>query len=214
MLETVLELSDVSTGYQEKIILYRISLVVKRYETLTIIGQNGSGKSTLLKTIARIISDNSGTITFNGNNIDKLSTYQLRDVGLSYFVQGGMVFTSLTVKEHFNLVFKGKSRIRKKELLVDCYNEFPELIKLNSLLGGNLSGGQRQMLSFAMLICQETDVWLLDEPTAGLAPKIVGQVIEFLKRMKSKKTILIVEHNERVVSEIATRIIDIDKYKK
>jgi len=214
MLETILELSDVSAGYQEKIILEKISFIVKRNETLAITGQNGSGKSTLLKTIARIISDNSGTITFKEEKIDKLPTYKLREKGLSYFVQGGLVFSSLTVKEHFDLVLKGKSKVKKKELLEECYKQFPDLIKLDNLLGGNLSGGQRQMLSFAMLISQETDVWLLDEPTAGLATKIVDQVIGFLKRMKSKKTIVIVEHNAKVVSDLATRTIDIDKFKK
>ncbi len=213
MIETVLELNNISTGYQEKIILDKISLTVKRNETLAIIGQNGSGKSTLLKTIARIISDNSGYINFKTEKIDKLATHKLREKGLSYFVQGGLVFTSLTVKEHFNLAFKGKSKVKKKALLEECYKQFPDLEKLENSLGGNLSGGQRQMLSFAMLIAQETDVWLLDEPTAGLAPKMVEQVIDFLKRMESKKTIVIVEHNDKVVGEIATRVIDLDKFK-
>lgn len=211
MAEVVLRLKNVSTGYNNKTVVNNISFDVKEGETLVVIGQNGSGKSTLLKTIARIISDNSGMITFKKQNLHKVATHQLQRMEISYFVQGGLIFPTLTLKEHFDLALREKKN--KEAVLDEIYMRFPDLEGKNNLLAGNLSGGQKQLLSFAMLVAQDTQLWLLDEPTAGLSPERVEAVIEFLKEMKKKKTMVVVEHNPKVVKSIADTILDIDKFK-
>ncbi len=204
-----LQIENLSAGYNNKLVLENISFDVNKGEVLAIAGQNGCGKSTLLKTIARIITDNSGNINFEDTNLNNKNTWDLKQIGISWFVQGGMIFQTMTVSEHFELVLKDKS---KKEAIIikeECLSYFPSLLNYMDKRGGNLSGGQRQMLSFAMLLAQQTDCWLLDEPTAGLAPNIVNDALEFLIKMKKQqkqKTMIMVEHNYNVAFELADNV--------
>lgn len=177
-------------------------------EVLAVIGQNGCGKSTLLRTIARIIPDKSGSIIFDSVEINHLHPWELKGHGISYFTQGGLVFPTMKVSEHFELALKERSRSEALSIKEECFSHFPELEGCMDKRGGNLSGGQRQMLSFAMLISQRTKCWLLDEPTAGLAPDAVKGAVEFLKKMKLKSriTTVLVEHNYSVAFELADRV--------
>jgi ABC-type branched-subunit amino acid transport system ATPase component len=204
----LLRIEDLSSGYGGKAVLRNISFSVGKGEVLAIIGQNGCGKSTLLKSIARIISDNSGMIIFNDMKLNHLHSWELKQVGISYFMQGGMLFPTMRVSEHFDLVLKDRNRRDAASIKEECFSYFPELANCMDRRGGNLSGGQRQMLSFAMLISQQTKCWLLDEPTAGLAPQAVKDAVEFLKRMKlqARLTIVLVEHNYQVAFELADRV--------
>lgn len=204
----LLKIQNLSSGYDGKSVIQNISLSVGKGEVLALIGQNGCGKSTLLKTIARIISDNSGCVIFDNMNLNQLHSWDLRRHGISYFVQGGMVFQTLKVSEHFELALKDRSRAEATSIKDECLFTFPELANCLDTRGGNLSGGQRQMLSFAMLISQRTRCWLLDEPTAGLSPEAVKGAVNFLSRMKlqANMTMLLVEHNYQVAFEIADRV--------
>lgn len=204
----LLKIQNLSSGYNGKTVLRDISLSVGKGEVLAVIGQNGCGKSTLLKTIARIISDNSGDVIFQDMKINHLQPWDLKRLGITYFVQGGMVFSTMKVSEHFELALRDHSKTDSKAIKEECFSFFPRLGELMEMLGGNLSGGQRQMLSFAMLIAQQTHCWLLDEPTAGLAPEPVREAIAFLAEMKerSDKTIVLVEHNYQVAFELADRV--------
>lgn len=204
----LLQIDNLSAGYNGKTVLRDISLSVGEGEVLAVIGQNGCGKSTLLKTIARIISDNSGDVIFEGMKINHLQPWDLKRLGITYFVQGGMVFPTMTVREHFELALNDQSKDASREIRDECFAYFPALQDQMETLGGNLSGGQRQMLSFAMLIAQRTRCWLLDEPTAGLAPEPVREAVAFLKEMKqqSRKTMVLVEHNYQVAFDLADRV--------
>ncbi len=207
-MNNTLYLENVGAGYNGKPVLKDISLSVGPGEVLAVIGQNGCGKSTLLKTIARIISDNSGDVIFRNMKMNRLKPWDLKRLGITYFVQGGMVFPTMRVSEHFELALKDHSNKDSKAIKDECFSYFPSLHEFMDTRGGNLSGGQRQMLSFAMLIAQQTDCWLLDEPTAGLAPKPVQEAVVFLNKMKqeSKKTMILVEHNYQVAFELADRV--------
>jgi ABC-type branched-subunit amino acid transport system ATPase component len=204
----LLQILNLSSGYDGKTVLQDISFSVDEGEVLGIIGQNGCGKSTLLKTIARIISDNSGYIIIDNVKINDFHAWQLKRFGISYFMQGGMMFPTMKVSEHFELALKNKNNAEAASIKEECLSYFPGLAGCMDKRGGNLSGGQRQMLSFAMLLSQQTQCWLLDEPTAGLAPEAVKQAVEFLKRMKqqSNKTMILVEHNYQVAFELADRV--------
>lgn len=204
----LLQIQNVSSGYNGKTVLRNVSIAVGKGEVLAVIGQNGCGKSTLLKTIARIISDNSGDVTFQNMKINNLQPWNMKRLGMTYFAQGGMFFPTMNVSEHFELASKDRSKTDRRAIIDECLSYFPSLHELMDILGGNLSGGQRQMLSFAMLIAQQTHCWLLDEPTAGLAPDRVREAVAFLTEMKerSDKTILLVEHNYQVAFDLADRV--------
>lgn len=210
-MKPLLEIKNLGAFYGTNVILENISFSVNSGEVLAITGPNGSGKSTLLKTIARIISNNTGSIIFDDINLNDKKTYELNEIGISYFVQEGMVFPSLTINEHFDLTLRNMKLNEKNERIDEVLEEFNILKELRKLRGGNLSNGQRQILSFAMLMLQDTMCWLLDEPTAGLSPENVESSIEFLKKMKDQnKTILIVEHNQRVVQELNNKIYNLN----
>jgi len=204
----ILHIENLTSGYNDKTVLQDISFAINKGEVLAIIGQNGCGKSTLLKTIARIITDNKGDITFAGVKLNNKNTWDLKQHGISWFVQGGMVFPTLKVSEHFELALKDKSKTEATNIKEECLSHFPALATCMDKRGGNLSGGQRQMLSFAMLLAQQTQCWLLDEPTAGLAPEAVKEAVDFLKKMKQEKqkTMILVEHNYSVAFELADHV--------
>ena len=203
----LLFIENLSSGYNGKAVLQNISISVNKGEVLAVIGQNGCGKSTLLKTIARIIKDNSGNISFANVNLNNKNTWDLKQQGISWFVQGGMVFPTMKVSEHFELALKDKNKTEAATIKEECLSYFPALANCMDKRGGNLSGGQRQMLSFAMLLSQQTQCWLLDEPTAGLAPEAVKEAVEFLKKMKEQKnkTMILVEHNLQVCFQVADK---------
>lgn len=204
----LLHIQNLSSGYNGKTVLQDISLSINKGEVLAVIGQNGCGKSTLLKTIARIITDNTGDLSFAGVKLNNKNTWDLKQLGISWFVQGGMVFQTMKVSEHFELALKDKNKTETASTKEECLSYFPALTNCMDKRGGNLSGGQRQMLSFAMLLSQQTQCWLLDEPTAGLAPEAVKEAVEFLKKMKqqSNKTMILVEHNYQVAFELADHV--------
>lgn len=205
-MSNLLHIENLTSGYNGKTVLHDISFAVGKGEVLAVIGQNGCGKSTLLKTIARIIKDNAGNISFAGVKLNNKNTWDLKQQGISWFVQGGMVFPTLKVSEHFELALKGKSKTDAASTKEECLSHFPALANCMDKRGGNLSGGQRQMLSFAMLLGQQTECWLLDEPTAGLAPEAVKEAVDFLKKMKQEKTMILVEHNYSVAFELADHV--------
>lgn len=204
----LLHIQNLSSGYNGKTILQNISFSVTKGKVLAVIGQNGSGKSTLLKTLARQITDNAGDISFGGVKLNDKNTWDLKKLGISWFVQGGMVFPTMKVKEHFELALKTKNKTEAARIKEECLSYFPALTNCMDKRGGNLSGGQRQMLSFAMLIAQQTQCWLLDEPTAGLAAEAVKEAIAFLQKMKQggDKTMILVEHNYHVAFELAEHV--------
>ncbi len=182
----LLQIQNLSTGYNGKAVLHNISFSVSKGEVLAVIGQNGCGKSTLLKTIARIISDNSGCIIIDNVKIKDFHAWDLKELGISYFMQSGMVFPTMKVSEHFELALKDRNKTDAASIKEECLSYFPALANCMDKRGDNLSGGQRQMLSFAMLLSQQTQCWLLDEPTAGLAPEAVKDAVEFLRKMKEQ----------------------------
>lgn len=204
----LLQIQNLSSGYNGKTVLHNMSFRVNKGEVLAVVGQNGCGKSTLLKTIARIIQDNTGNIIFDHLDLTARNTWDLKKIGISLFVQGGMVFPTMKVSEHFELALKDNNKTEAVNIKEECLTYFPALSTCMGKRGGNLSGGQRQMLSFAMLLSQQTQCWLLDEPTVGLAPEAVKQAVAFLNKMKREayKTMILVEHNYPVAFELADNI--------
>lgn len=193
----MVRIENIKTGYYKKQILNNVTLEISRNAVYLLVGPNGAGKSTLLKTIAGFLKPWEGSIWMDGVNITYLAPSERAKRGIGYFFQGGEVFKDLTVKE--NLEIAGicvKKENWHKELNL-LYQIFPKLKDFESKRAGLLSGGERHQLALSMVFVRTPELILLDEPSAGLAPSAVKDVLAAIKDFKSlhSSTILIVEQN-------------------
>lgn len=193
----VLEIDNVVTEFDGGRKLKGVTLSVESGEVHAILGPNGAGKSTLMAAITRLISVRSGSITLNGNPLPR-KAFQVARAGIALAPQNYPIFASLTVEESLRL--RGRDNVEESLVI------FPELKTLLSRSADKLSGGQRQMLSIAMCLTLKPKVLLLDEPSSGLAPKVVETVFDAIRRVsKLNVSVLVVEQNAAQVLELADR---------
>jgi len=205
---TLLEINKVSSGYSGgPNIVNGVSLVIESGKTYCIIGPNGAGKSTLLRTICGLLRPRSGTIVLKGQRVDGLRPDQILERGLCFVPQDRSLFPDMTVAE--NLLMGGytlRDRRKLADRMAAVYAMFPILDERRSQRARTLSGGQQQMLAMGRALLLDPDVILLDEPSVGLAPRIVQQVFDAIARLKAAgKTLVIVEQNARKGLECADR---------
>jgi branched-chain amino acid transport system ATP-binding protein len=177
-----------------------VSLEVRRGEVVAMIGANGAGKTTTLKSIARLLPATSGTMEFDGTSLLPLRTEDVVDAGISLVPEGRGVFPNLTVRENLELGAWGhRSRPAMNETLEDVVKLFPRLGERMKQEAGTLSGGEQQMLAIGRALMARPSLLLLDEPSLGIAPKLVMQIFEAIRAVaESGTTILVVEQNTRV----------------
>ena len=189
-----LEIAGLEAGYGPTLIARGISIVVGAGEMVTIIGPNGSGKSTTIKAIFGLADVSAGTIRLHGDEITGERADRLIEMGIGYVPQAGNVFPTLSVRENVEMgAFTMRSNVRRGMAGAEIV---PVAAGALGQQGGQLSGGQRQMLALARALVAEPSVLLLDEPTAGLAPQIVDQVLVQIKEInESGVSILLVEQN-------------------
>jgi len=202
----ILKVEDLVVSYYKKEILLGASLDVMPGEIVALIGTNGSGKSTLLKTVAGVIRANSGRIIFDGSEITGKQSNELARSGIGFLMQGSVVFPSLSVGEHLQLAAQvGKNSADRRLELV--WKLFPKLKGNRNKRAGLLSGGERQMLALSMLLVQGAKLWLLDEPSGGLAPDAVKLVMNFIEKINVEQgiTVLLAEQNLVEAVRIANR---------
>ena len=203
----MLQVENVHTYYGAILALKGITLEVKEGEIVALIGANGAGKSTTLMTISWAFTPLSGSILFKGNKINHLSPHSIVAMGISQVPEGRRIFPALTVQE--NLEMGAFTRTDRDEIAADMervYHDFPRLQERHKQLGGTLSGGEQQMLAIARALMARPQLLLLDEPSLGLAPRIVEQIFEMILRINQEgKTILLVEQNARVALKLAHR---------
>jgi branched-chain amino acid transport system ATP-binding protein len=204
---SMLKINNLKAGYSGTEILKGINFELGAAEIVAIIGPNGAGKSTLLKSIFNLCDIYSGKIIFKDKDITKLPTHKLIKEGVSYVPQGRQVFPNLTVEENLEMgAFVMKEKEVIKANLKDVYSKFPELKEKKKELAGNLSGGQQQMLAIGRALIQDPEILLLDEPSLGLAPKVMKEVFEKIVEInKEGISIIIVEQNARQAVNIAHR---------
>lgn len=177
---------------------------------LAVIGPNGSGKSSFVKTLAGLLHVREGSISVTGTDVTTISPARRVTSGLAYVPQEQNIFPSLTIRENLKLAtefLRGRAGIGKaqEERVLDL---FPEIRARQKTLAGNLSGGQRQMLAFACALLANPEVLLLDEPSAGLSPKIVSETMEAVSRVRdSGVTVLLVEQNVSAALAIADEVV-------
>jgi branched-chain amino acid transport system ATP-binding protein len=203
----LLELSDVKVSYGGIEALKGISLEVFPGEIVALIGANGAGKTTTLKSIVSALPLAAGTIRFAGRSIAGRSTEDLVDAGISLAPEGRAIFANLTVKENLELgAYNHKDPRAMAETIEDATQLFPRLGERMKQEGGTLSGGEQQMLAIGRALMARPALLLLDEPSLGIAPKLVRQIFEAIAAIaRAGVTILLVEQNTRLALATARR---------
>jgi len=201
----MLTIQDLKSGYNGMEILHGVDFEVKPAEIVAIIGPNGAGKSTLLKSIFNLAKIYSGSIIFENKKITKLPTYELINLGISYVPQGRQIFSTLTIRENLEMgAFTIKENIEDR--ISKIYNLFPFLKERENELALNLSGGEQQMLAIGRTLIQNPKILLLDEPSLGLAPKIMKEVFKKIRAVNQEGiSVIIVEQNAKQAVDIANR---------
>lgn len=196
---------DLSASYGGGQVLNEVSMAIESGEVVSLIGRNGAGKTTTLRSIAGIVRPVEGTITFAGEDITDLPSHSITKRGISYVPEDRQVFPDLTVEENLRL---GNVATDDGLLSIEeVYERFPRLEERRSQAASHLSGGEQQMLTIARAIQGDTTLLLLDEPTEGLAPKIIDDIVDVVREIQSLEgvAILVVEQNLEVAMALAER---------
>jgi len=207
--ESLLSVEDLSCGYSKKVVLEAVKFHVRNQERVAIVGRNGAGKSTLLLSVLGILKARKGNILYSNQDCTHLSVQNRVQSGMALVPQGGRVFPNLTVRENLDLgayVVDDSTAIEKTLNLV--YETFPVLNKRATQKAGTMSGGERQMLAIARAMMSQPNLLMLDEPSLGLAPLVVKELMEKIHSLSVSlgMTVLIVEQNVQAAFKIVERV--------
>jgi len=204
----MLKIKNISTFYGNIQALKDISIDVSEGEIITLIGANGAGKSTTLMSLSGIVPIKSGSIEFNGQDISHMSPDKIVSLGISQVPEGRRIFPQLSVKENLDMgAFLRNDKDGIKKDIEYIFSLFPRLAERKNQQGGTLSGGEQQMLAISRALMARPRLLLLDEPSLGLAPLIVQQIFEIIKKVNKENntTIFLVEQNANMALKIAHR---------
>ena len=207
-----LVIENISAGYGSVQVLHNVSLDVNPGETVVLLGTNGNGKSTLLKSVMGLLSPSSGAIRLevDGQETDLIgkSTEEIVEIGIAMVPEGRRLFSLLTVEENLTLgAYRAAARKKINDNLDFCFTTFPRLKERRKQQAGSLSGGEQQMVAIARSLMCDPNILLVDEPSVGLAPILVSQMIAKIKELKELKnlTVLMAEQNFNQAIKIADR---------
>ena len=205
--EPLLVVKDLAVSYGGIKALKSVSLEVRRGEVVAMIGANGAGKTTTLKTIVRLLPIATGKITYDGKDLGSVPAEEVVGRGISLVPEGRAIFPNLTVKENLELgAWNHKNRASMAETVEDVVKLFPRLGERMQQEGGTLSGGEQQMLAIGRALMARPAMLLLDEPSLGIAPRLVQDIFAAIARIaQAGTTILLVEQNTRLALEYTTR---------
>ena len=208
-MSTLLKVEHIETFIGQYHILQGVSFEVKKGEVTVLLGRNGAGKTTSLRSIMGLNPPSSGKIIYKGEEIQGIPTFKVAGKGIGYVPEDQGIFGDLTVEENMKVAMKTQDKETEDRMnwIIDL---FPDLKKFWKKAGGNLSGGQKQMLSIARAYLNNNDLILIDEPSKGLAPIVVEKVMDSIEEMKERTTILLVEQNFLMASQIGDRFYIID----
>jgi branched-chain amino acid transport system ATP-binding protein len=208
MSANILEVRDLHTFIGGFHILEGVSVGVAAGSITVLLGRNGAGKTTTLRSIMGLTPPTRGTISFDGARINGRSPHAIAQLGIGYVPEHRAIFKDLTVRENLQIAERKRGDLaRKADFIFDL---FPDLQRLIELPGGNLSGGQQQMLAVARALVPDNRLLLIDEPSEGLAPVIIQHLIAAIKRLAETCSVLLVEQNFRVASLLAQQYVIID----
>jgi len=209
MADNILEVSGIHTFIGQFHILEGVDVTVPRGSISVLLGRNGAGKTTTLRSIMGLTPPRQGAIKLEGAPINGKRPFAIAQMGIGYVPEHRAIFRELTVRE--NLIISQRQRDDLDRHSDFIFELFPDLKRLYHLPGGNLSGGQQQMLAVARALVPDNRLLLIDEPSEGLAPVIIEQLMYAIRRLSAQTTVLLVEQNFRMASQLADRYTIIDE---
>lgn len=197
----ILEVDDIHTDIGQYHILEGISFQVPEGSVTVLLGRNGAGKTTTLRSIMGLWKPRQGKINFLGRNLVGKPAYDISQAGIGYVPEYRAIFRHLTVAENLRIAERKRDQLAARQKLI--FDLFPDLERLYNWPGGQLSGGQQQMLAIARALVADNRLLLIDEPSEGLAPVLIEQMMQAIRQLSSHSTVLLVEQNFRVASQLA-----------
>ncbi|MFN8891534.1 MAG: ABC transporter ATP-binding protein [Alphaproteobacteria bacterium] len=203
----MLDVRNISAGYGSFRALFGVSIEVRAGEAVGVIGPNGAGKTTLLRVISKIINPESGQVMMQGQDLRQVAAHRVVEMGIAHVPEHRRLFPRLTVEENLRMgAFHPEARRRFAERLDFVYDLFPRMKERRDQLAGTMSGGEQQMCAIGRALMSGPKLLLMDEPSAGLAPVIVQQVFDLVRRIRAEGyTVLIVEQNIQQVLQVVDR---------
>jgi len=204
----MLSLEKLSVRYGKHVALDNVHLRVDKGETVVILGANGAGKSSLLKAVSGLVRPEPGArITLNGRDMVGVSPHQIPDAGIALVPEGRGIFVALTVEENLSLgAYSKRARAGERQQRDFIFDLFPRLAERRRQIAGTMSGGEQQMVAIGRALMSNPEILMLDEPSLGLAPVVVGELFETLGRIStSGVALLLVEQNVKISLDLASR---------
>jgi branched-chain amino acid transport system ATP-binding protein len=203
----ILEVKDLDIAYGDVQVVFDMNLHIMRQELVGLVGGNGSGKSTILRVVSGMLKPKSGQVLLEGHEIGGVSPHELTNLGVAHVPMGRQLFPAMSVEENLEMgAFLPRTKPRKKANLEKVYNFFPRLLEKRKLFAGSLSGGEQQMIAIGRALMSEPKLLLMDEPSLGLAPKVVKEVMGVINSLRLLNlTVLLVEQNVRQVLKVTDR---------
>ncbi|MCI8295621.1 MAG: ABC transporter ATP-binding protein [Lachnospiraceae bacterium] len=204
----MLKVTDLVYSYGNIKALKGISLEVQKGEIVSLLGANGAGKSTLMKSILGMVTIEGGSVQFKGQELVGKKSHEIVPMGISLVPEGRKIFVDVTVEKNLEIgtFFRKREKARDKELLDMVYEIFPRMYERRTQLGGTLSGGEQQMLAVGRAIMSDPEFLMLDEPSMGLAPLVVAEIFNVIKKVHDMGiTVLLVEQNAKMALKISDK---------
>jgi branched-chain amino acid transport system ATP-binding protein len=202
----MLKVNDINVYYGAIHAIKGVSFEVHEGEIVTLIGANGAGKSTILKTVAGLLSSRTGSIEFLDHKLGSVPAHKIVPLGLALVPEGRQVFLQMTVEENLEMGAFTRPNSEIADSIADVYVRFPRLKERRKQIAGTLSGGEQQMLAMGRALMSKPRLMMLDEPSMGLAPILVGQIFDIIKELNQHgTTILLVEQNAQMALSVAHR---------
>lgn len=202
-MDHILNVRDIHTYIGQYHILQGVSVQAPKGSITALLGRNGAGKTTTLKSILGLAPPRQGTVTLNDREIQDMRSFDIASLGIGFVPEHRAIFRDLSVEENLRIAERKSGDLSRREELI--FGLFPDLKRLIKLPGGNLSGGQQQMLAVARALVPDNQLLLIDEPSEGLAPVVIEQMMEAIRRLSAHTTVLLVEQNFIMASRLADR---------
>ncbi len=208
MAETLLKVDNLHVYYGMIQALKGISFEVKKGEIVSLIGANGAGKTTTLHTVTGLLHPKEGTITYKGEDLTRVPAHKIVSLGIAHVPEGRRIFQGLSVYDNLLLgAFSRKDKANIQKDMENVFKQFPRLEERRRQLAGTLSGGEQQMLAMGRALLANPDLIVMDEPSMGLSPLLVGEVFEIIESFREAgKTVLLVEQNAKKAMTISDRV--------
>ncbi len=208
-MDNLLEVRDIHTYIGQFHILQGVTVTVPRGSIAALLGRNGAGKTTTLKSVLGLTPPRRGQVLFDGEEIQGQRSFDIAAMGIGFVPENRAIFRDLSVAENLKIAERKKGDLARKEDFI--FSLFPDLKRLIKLPGTHLSGGQQQMLAVARALVPDNQLLLIDEPSEGLAPVLIEQMMEAIKALSAETTVLLVEQNFIVASQLAENYVIIEE---